>query len=163
MSNKQRQRANHHPLEKMAKTRAGKNTSRGAKSKKAPSGSRAAKFGTKNVTRKLVQDEYESDEEHSHSDSVEEEEPEEEEETTGLTKDQMMLMQLTNLIEQQKGSRSKAPRSRKGKAKSTESALMQLVYDTAKTDLFKVCKFISNDDQLVAAWIRYLTTTRSWT
>ena len=114
LSNKQRQRANRHPLEKMAKTRAGRDTSRGTKSasKKPPSFSRASRSGTKNVARKLVQDKYELDEERSRSDSVEEEESEEEEETTGLTKDQIMVMQLTNLYKQQKGSRSKAPRSK---------------------------------------------------
>ena len=61
----------------------------------------------------------------------------------------MMMMMLALAQERVKRSESRGSRGRAGRrGKSVSSAVDNLVYDIAKTDLFKEVKFISSEEEL---------------
>ena len=125
----------HHPTNTMAKTRSGGTVPKPSRS--GTSGSDSRRGGSKSDGSRT----HESDAEQSDSEDKDQ-------------KIREMRMTIFRMQQRQKASlgtngyrRPKKVKEEKG----TESALQNLVYQTAKTDLFKICKFLSTEEHLLKA------------
>ncbi len=135
----ERQREDNHPSNMAPMTRQnGKGKKTANPKKKTPPPKRKA------------EDASESEEEHP--DSTAEHTDPEKDDTEKKEKDDKILelqQKLALAQERVKRSESKGSRGSRGrKGKSVSSAVDNLVYDIAKTDLFKQVKFINNEDEL---------------
>ncbi len=128
----ERQREGNHPSNMAPKTRSGGKSRGEPRKRDVPS------------TRKADED---SDEDAVPSDQEEKQPDQESKETILELQKRLALAEERVKRSERKGSRG--GRSRKGRSDS--SALENLVYDTAKSELFKFVKFISSEEELIYA------------